>query len=195
MAATFDEGERMRRWGRNLDDPKKALKQIGALMVAESQQAFKAQQFGKTKWPPRGAVNTFGIIADFAAAGKSEPPKRRFQTRPALKDTGRLAASISFKLRGSTAVDVGSNLSYAGVHQVGGAVESEKVTKDVQSALWKWLQGSGSKHKARLGWLLNRKFTGKTIKGEVPARPFVGVTKQTIRDVIEVVGVKILGVS
>ena len=82
-----------------LDNPQAALKQIGILMVAESQRAFKAQQFGAKKWDQRAPVNVFGIIADFTA-GKTKPPNRRFDQRPALRDTGRLSSSIAYQVKG-----------------------------------------------------------------------------------------------
>ncbi len=193
MAATFDEGDKVRRWKRNLDNPSAALKQIGALMTAESQRAFKRQQFGKEAWEPRGPVNVFGIISDFHA-GKRNPPQRRFERRPALRDTGRLAASIAFNLLGTKVVEVGSNLPYAGVHHKGGEVESLPITEQVQDLLGRWLKGKGSEHKERLGYLLNKKYLGETLKMEVPERPIVGVTKQTLADVKEAVGVKIMEV-
>jgi len=190
----FDEGDRIRRFGKNLDDPKVALKQIGAMMVAESQLAFKAQKLGKEKWDARAPINVYGIISDFHG-GKSKPPERRFERRPALRDTGRLAASIAFNVISKTTVEVGSNLPYAGVHQEGGPIESKPITKAVQEKLGDWLKGNGSAYKKALGFLLNRKLTGETRKGKVVARPFVGVTKQTIEDVLEIVGVKILEVD
>ena len=189
---SFKKGAKLERWEKALQNPQKALKQIGVLMVAESQASFRDQQFGRKKWKGRAPVNVFGIIADFSKG--STPPARRFQTRPALKDTGRLSGSISYKVSG-LAVEVGTNLDYAGVHQFGGQVESEKITKSVQQALSKWLKPKDKGLKESLGWILNKKFTGETIKGQVPARPFVGISKQTIEDVREVVGVEILEVS
>ena len=180
----------MERWAKALENPQGALKQIGALVSAESQASFREQKHGRDKWEPRSDVNTFGIISDFAKGGT--PPARRFERRPALKDTGRLASSIAFKVQGTRAVEVGTNLDYAGVQQYGGEVESETVSGGVQRALWKWLKPKDKGLKARLGWLLNRKFRGKTIKGEVPARPFVGITKNTREDVREVVGAEIM---
>lgn len=188
----FKKGAKLERWEKALQNPQKALKQIGVLMVAESQASFRDQRFGRKKWKGRAPVNVFGIIADFSKG--STPPARRFQTRPALKDTGRLSGSISYKVSG-LAVEVGTNLDYAGVHQFGGQVESEKITKSVQQALSKWLKPKDKGLKESLGWILNKKFTGETIKGQVPARPFVGISKQTIEDVREVVGVEILEVS
>tara|TARA_R110002012_G_scaffold32753_2_gene96350 strand:- start:766 stop:1347 length:582 start_codon:yes stop_codon:yes gene_type:complete len=188
----FKQGAKMERWEKALQNPQKALKQIGVLMVAESQASFRDQQFGRKKWKGRAPVNVFGIIADFSKG--STPPKRRFQTRKALIDTGRLKGSISYKVSGSV-VEVGTNLDYAGVHQFGGQVESEKITKSVQQALSKWLKPKDKGLKESLGWILNKKFTGETIKGQVPARQFVGITKQTRQDIAYEVGVLIMETS
>lgn len=191
--ATFDRGDKVRRWERNLDNPSAALKQIGALMTAESQQAFREQKFGKEDWPPRAVPNIFGIISDFHAGSRS-PPQRRFEKRPALIDKGGgggLSSSIAFKLLGTKVVEVGSKKSYAGVHHTGGEVESKPITEQVQSLLAAWLKGKGSEHRERLSFLLNKKLTGTTLKMEVPKRPIVGITKQTREDVKEAVGVKI----
>ena len=187
----FQEGAKMERWMKALENPQRALKQIGALMVAESQRSFRDQKHGRDKWKARSDVNVFGIISDFSKG--STPPQRRFESRPALRDTGRLSGSISYKVGGS-AVEVGTNLDYAGVHQFGGAVESDKISKSVQKSLQTWLKPKDKGLKDRLGWLLNKKFTGETLKGQVPARPFVGITKETIEDVREVVGVDIMEV-
>lgn len=192
MPEAFDPGDKMRRWKTNLSNPHAALKQIGALMVAESQRAFKDQRFGSEEWEPRAPINVYGIIADFHA-GKKSPPARRFEKRPALRDTGRLASSISFKVSGDS-VTVGSNLPYAAVHQKGGPIESMPINDQVREALWKWLKGKGKSYQRDLGWLLNKKFKDETLKGEVEARPFVGITKQLREDVKEVIGAEIMEV-
>lgn len=191
MPAEFEKGAKVERWERNLERPEAALRQVGALMVAESQRAFRDQKLGDAPWEPRAPVNVFGIVADFHA-GKKSPPQRRFESRPALRDTGRLAQSVAFKLVGQDVVEVGSNLPYAGTLHKGGEVESKPITDQVRQALGRWLKGAGSKHRARLGWILNRKFAGKQLKQKVPARPIVGITKQTLADVKEAVGVRIM---
>ncbi len=188
--ATFRPGAKVGRIERKLDNPTPILKQIGALMLSESQEAFRAQKFDRKKWTPRAPVNVFGVISDFAQ-GRKAPLARRFERTPVLSDTGRLRASISFRLLGTRAVEVGSNVKYAAVHQTGGPTESEKLTPTVRKALWRWLRQQGLEMRRRLGWLLNKKFAGQTIKGEVPARPFVGITRQTIKDVRAVIGVEI----
>ena len=191
--AQFEPGAKVERIEANLNRPEAALKQIGAMMVSESQRAFKAQKFGKDAWQGRAPVNVYGIIADFAE-GKKKPPDRRFQTRPALRDTGRLAASIAFQVIGSDTVEVGTNLEYASVHQAGGRIESKKITPTVRKALWAWLKKQSKELKGQLGFLLNKKFENKSLVGEVPARPFIGVTDQTIEDVEEAIGVRIMEV-
>jgi len=191
MPAEFERGAKIERWERNLDRPEAALRQVGALMVAESQRSFRDQKFGEDTWQPRAPVNVFGIIADFAA-GRKTPPQRRFESRPALRDTGRLSASIAWKLVGADVVEVGSSLPYAGVQHAGGEVESQTIDEKVRTALSAWLKGSGSKYRTRLGWILNRKFAGKKLKQKVPARHIVGITKQTIEDVKIAVGVRIM---
>lgn len=191
---TFKKGAKIERWEKKLDNPKQALKQIGELAVAESQAAFKEQQLGKDTWAPRGEVNVFGIIADFHA-GKRSPPKRRFQDRPALRDTGRLASSIAAHVVSKDVVEIGSNLPYASVHHTGGEVESMPITSKVRVHLWAWLKTQGKDLKRRLGWVLNKKFRDKTLKMDVPKRPIVAVTKTLKADTKEVIGVAIFEVK
>lgn len=190
---TFKKGAKIERWERNLDNPEAALKQIGALMVAESMAAFREQRFGKVAWKERGTPNVFGIIKDFHEG--REPPQRRFESRPALMDTGRLARSIAFVVLSRDTVEVGSPLAYAVKHHRGGEVESEKITEKVQKALGEWLKDQGGDLRKRLGFLLNAKFRDQTLKMEVPARPIVGVTRSTIRDAKEAIGVRIFEVQ
>ncbi len=194
MARTgFKKGAKMERWERALANPTRTLKQIGAMMVSESQQAFQLQRLGRKKWQPRGEINTMGIISDFAF-GKDTPPNRRFQTTPALKDTGRLMASIAFQVERDSVV-VGTNLPYAQVHHTGGEVESETITEDVQDRLRKWLKGDGAEYVSKLGFLLNKSMTGTKLAGTVPERPLVGITKQTRDDIREIIGIEIFDIK
>ena len=189
--AAFEAGAKVERIEAALLKPQAALKQIGAMMVAESQQAFKDQSFGGKPWAARAPVNVYGIIADFAE-GKKKPPERRFQDRPALRDTGRLSASIAFQIVAADTVEVGTNLDYANVLQVGGTIKSKKITGSVRKALWMWLKRQKPELKQKLGFLLNKKFKDKNLTGRVEPRQFVGLTQQTIEDVQEIVGVRIM---
>lgn len=183
-----DPGDKLRRVESTLANPTRVLTQIGALMVADSQQAFVDQKWEGKPWKPRSVPNIFGLIADFAAGKK--PPARRFEARPALRDTGRLAASIAFRVAGN-ATEVGTNLPYAATLNDGGEVESEKITEQVQEALWKFLKGPGKPWQKRLGWLLNKKYRNTKLKQKVEPRQFVGLTPQLVEDIRETIGAEI----
>lgn len=190
MAESFRKGDKVERIEKKLDNPVAALRRIGILMVAESQRAFKDQQFGSKRWDARKVPNVFGIIADFHA-GRRAPPARRFEGRPALRDTGRLASSIAFQVVGNV-VEVGTNLDYAAAHHLGGKVQSKPITTEVQTRLWSWLRGQSRELKRRLGFLLNKKYRGQRLQGTVPARPFVGITLKTREMVRQLIGVEIM---
>ncbi len=191
MSGEVEKGAKLERIERALDNPQAALKQIGALMVAESQAAFRDQKFDGKPWPGRRVPNVMGIIADLYA-GKKTPPARRFEARPALRDTGALSRSIAARIVSSDTVEVGTVDQKAATHQFGGQSESKPINQQVRDALASWLRGPGKPWRKTIGWLLNKKFAGKTIKTNVPARPFVGITKQTIDDAYDVVAVRIM---
>ena len=104
-----------------------------------------------------------------------------------------MSKSIAFKVAGNT-VTVGSNLPYASVLHTGGKIESLPVTQNVRDRLAEFLRGPGRQWRSSLGFLFSLRL-GETLKGEVEARPFLGITKQTIADVEEAVGVKIFEVK
>lgn len=191
VEAGFKKGKKLERWEAATQNPTAALKAIGALIVSASQRSFKTQKLGRDKWAPRAVPNIYGIIADFHK-GTKNPPSRRFEPRLALRDTGRLAASIADKIQGRT-VTVGSNLPYASVHQTGGPIESLPVTQQVRDLLAAFLKGSGKQWRKNLGFLFQLA-PGEKLKGEVEARPFVGLTKEVVEDVAETIGVKIFEV-
>lgn len=191
MAQAFEKGAKIERIERNLVSPTVALRQIGAFMVAESTRAFREQQFGDRRWTDRRVPNIFGIIADFHA-GRRAPPARRFEARPALQDTGRLAASMASQLVGTDVVEVGTTIGYASVHHRGGRVESETITDTVRTALWSWLRTRSREIRQRLGWLLSPNFRGKKLTANVPARPMVGITRRTREAIRKIIGVEIM---
>jgi phage gpG-like protein len=199
MTKEFDEGEKMRRWSANLDNPEQALNAAGLIMVSAYQAAFANQRFGKHRWKQRGKKNTFGIIADFAA-GLKAPKSRRFERRPVLMDTGYaggLVSTISHRILGGEVLEVGANKPYADTHQTGGTSTSKKITEDVQHLLWQWMKttADGKRRKKSLGWLLNKKFRGTELTTQVPARPFIGMTKQLMKDIQETIGTKVMEIE
>lgn len=190
---TFEQGAKLRRVDKKLTDPSKALKQIGVTMVAESQASFKEQRFGRKAWRGRSPVNVFGIISDFAQ-GRREPPARRFETRPALRDTGRLANSIAFAVKGKV-VEVGTTVPYASLHNFGGVSKSEKITLTVQQRIGKWLRKQSEELQQRLGWLLGDDARDQQLEMRVPKRQFVGITIKTRKEIRQTIGVRIMEVG
>jgi len=193
MAKDFDQGAKMRRWKTNLERPEKALKQVGIMMVAESRGAFKKQRFGNNRWKKRTVPNVYGIISDFHS-GKKTPPKRRFDDRPVMRDTGLLMRSITYAVHGDT-VTVGTVVHYADVLHDGGAIRSKTINKLVRRLLHEWLKGRGRKWKGELGFLLNEKFKDAELEGVVEARPFVGITTRTLVNARKIIGTRIMEVA
>ena len=155
-------------------DPAPLLNAVGLYMVGKTQQAFRDQGRGGVSWPGRAGPNRVGILRDLEAG--RVPPERRFEPRPAAIDTGRLRASIAYRVQGDTVI-VGSNLDYASDVQRGSTV-SIQVTGSLRIALAAWLRSLKGDRKrqarAAMGWL----FRVGVLTVNVPARPFVMVTDQ-----------------
>jgi phage gpG-like protein len=184
----FEKGEKWERMEKLLADPTPLLARVGALVVAESQFAFQAQEFDGEQWPERGGddgINLFGLLADMAA--DRTPPQRRFEPRPALSDTGRLAASINFRVSGK-GVDVGTPMLYAQVHQEGGDTESVPLSTAVQSRLRDWLfSRAGAQYRSKLLWLTMPRVTGATLTTTVPQRRFIGLTDEVREEIPQII--------
>lgn len=166
------------------------LDQIGALALARAQRAFREQRGPGGAWPPRGVPNIAGIVADLASGGSIK--SRRFDARPALRDTGRLLGSLAFRRIASNAIEVGTTVPYASLHQRGGE-SSQRVPRSIIEPLARFLrrtrkagrkagasQASRDRNDAakRLGFLFHLARTGAPLITRVPARRFIGVTDE-----------------
>lgn len=190
MPNDFQRGGQLERLAERLRKPTAALEKIGAIITAAAQDAFRTQSWDGKPWKPRHVPNVMGILADLAI-GKN-PPARRFQDRPVLKDTGDLLRRLNWRVTSDETVDVGSPMEYASVHNYGGETESEPITLTMQSRLAKWLAKKSSEPwRPDLDWLTMPSMTGRTIKAKVPARTFVGITTTIMADIEEAVGVRI----
>lgn len=181
--ATFERGKKLDRWAEAVRNPVRALKQIGLLMVGESRRAFDAQKFGRDSWDPRAVPNLPGVIGDFAS-GRTQPKERRFDQRNALVDTGNLRRKIAPHVIGTHSVEVGTtDVGYAYTMHEGGVSESDPITKEVQERLAKWLRGKGSEWRESFEMFTRPEWLDQRIETEVPARPFLGITRK-IRDAV-----------
>lgn len=175
-------GEALVRFKRALDrNPAGLLRQIGMILLEDSQRAFDEQRFGDKAWPERyprqkpPRVNVAGIVADFAA-GRKTPPKRRFQPRPAGLDTGMLRRSLQSASKAirpqAWSVFVGTTVPYAGKFHAGGK-SRQTVTSTVKKLLAAFLRKKKNRiYGQRLGFLFRR----SALETKSPARPIVGVT-------------------
>ncbi len=137
--AGFEEGKHLARIRGLLTNTRSVLEAIGAMITRQSGDAFRKQRMGREHWAPRMTPNVPGIIHDFTL-GRSAPPERRFVDRPVLHDTGALAKSVTWRVVGTSIVEVGSNLPYANVLHAGGTSHSDIITREVQGRLYKWMK-------------------------------------------------------
>lgn len=121
MSASYDVGARIRGIAALLAKPETLLKQFGTLIALRAQKAFKDQRRGSFAWKERATPNVPGILSDIKRG--ANPPKRRFESRPAVVDTGHLAGSIAFRVTGAKTVEVGTVVPYASIQQFGGEVD------------------------------------------------------------------------
>lgn len=94
--------------------------------VAEGIHARTQRRFEESRgpdgrpWPPLSPATLLGEVGrDRAKGGLSARAQRRVALRKPLIRTGRLRASIAWKVAGN-AIAVGTNLVYAAIHQFGG---------------------------------------------------------------------------
>lgn len=222
-AGLVSEGSGLRLLREVVERPRAVLVGIGALLVRTSQRAFREQRMGKAVWKSRGETgmnpNWPAILADFAA-GKSAPPERRFQDRPALVDRGDLKRSVTFRVVSDDTVEAGSNLPYAAVLHSGGESKTPTITKAIQDRLSDWIDkalGRGQRAAKRqwgvgttdaqmardakavkrgqvankLQWLLNPQLQGQALTVRHPPRPIVGLPDELVREVESLFGVTI----
>lgn len=162
-------------------DPRPLLEAIGLMMVGKTQSAFRDQGRGGQRWQARGVPNRAGILEDLRA-GKS-PPERRFQDRPAGIDTGRLRSSIAYRIEGET-VTIGSKLDYASDVQRG-ANKTISIDAGMRRALAEWLRSLSKDRRRDMRRAFGYLFHSGVFKIVTPPRPFVMVTDEDRRQIVE----------
>ena len=162
---------------------------IGRFLQERSRERFSEQSFDGDQWPARSVPNIAGIIRDLSRGRRpTQLPKRRFEGRPALVDTGSLKKSIGYSVSDdATVVTVGSPLEYARKMQEGGEVRIPTPV-DIQQGLRRVASGPQVKElddpsaAARRLIAASRK---DEYESEVPARPFIALDEQDIDDIME----------
>lgn len=175
---------------------------IGRILESQSQRAFLEQRLGDLQWPERYPsqddpfVNVAALVNWTNSGGTVLP--RFFDRRPALMGEGTLSKSIAARTSGKV-VEVGSALSYAGLHQWGGS-SSQPITQGAKKTIGAFIgeeeKGGVFKRKARLGsrqkanrekyfFKLYPLLSRDELTTEVNQRPFLGITEENERDMVE----------
>lgn len=123
---------------------KPAMEGIGQILVSNTQQRFVDQEDPDN--------HEWDKLSDFTLARR----RKGGAGAQILRDTGRLASSINYKVVGGS-VELGTNVVYAGTHQFGAKKGSYGKTKKGRPIPW----------------------------GDVPARPFFGYNDADQEDVLE----------
>lgn len=179
---------------------------VARVLESSAQRAFLEQKLGDHSWPERYPgtaepfVNKASLVRWLNDGGGILD--RFFDRRPALMGTGALAGSISGRVRNG-AVEVGSALPYAGLHQWGGT-SSQPITESAKATIAQFLgwekdgagewvpkarQGPRQKQNyERYGGQMLHLLWANELTTEVVQRPFLGITDEAegeIADAIE----------
>lgn len=179
-----------------------ALKRIGVHLVAQAKKAFSEQRFGAIQWPERypnqvgGKLNIAGAVDDLKSGPRIK--SRRYDARPAGRDTGEMMRRLTFRVAGG-ALEVGSDVPYAQKFHAGG-ISRQPLTRDFFRNLAQFLRTKrgGAKRRARhdgtlgprggtpkmleeirLAWLFNETY----LETKSPPRPFLGFTREILSDI------------
>ncbi len=114
---------------------------------------------------------------------KPSTVKRRGSAHPILQVSNALARSVTMQ-SGADYAQVGSNLSYAAIHQFGGTIKRKGKAGSVRlrtDAKGNLLRQSGHSNLARFAKsthkrYIERNYQGKDYSIEIPARPFLPIT-------------------
>ena len=175
ITITVDDGEvgrALRRLQRRVKDLRPALDEIGARLETSTRRRFETETGpDNLPWKPSRASYDRGGSGFHPLGGGHQD---RGQT---LTDTGRLRASITRRLR-DDAVEVGTNVVYAAIHQFGGKTPPRTIRPRNRKAL-AW---PGAPHPVR---------SVRHPGSRMPARPFLGVSGSDERALLRIVSRRI----
>lgn len=183
--------------------PDRTLRQMGALVLAEAQKAFREQRLGEHLWPARYEgrgqphVNVAGVVVDFLS-GRAKPKPIRFVDRPAGVDTGQTMRGLTPRVMVIEGNQIRFRLPTPQAKKMqsenkGDRTSTLQVNRTVKDALTVWLRQrrrSAKRAKGRsqpltredaaakrLGFLFRRSELTVT----AARRPFFGITPVTAR--------------
>lgn len=164
--------ERLQQISRRVSNLSPIMRTIGDRVVAQTKFRFKAG----------------GPAPDGTAWA---PPKTRNPKRVrTLTVSGHLRDSIRPQMQGPASVAIGTNKVYAAIHQLGGGI-----TQGARSELFvrnRYVRGA-KKGSFKKGTTAGRGFTYKERKIIIPARPFLGLSAENSREILDILNEYIAG--
>ena len=179
-----------------LDDPKDVLKQIGILLVKQTQRAFTNQRSpGGKPWLERypgqkgPKLNVAGALSDFNK-GATNLGSMRFKGRPALLNTGKLKSEWNSTIKSKYVVVVGTSKEvapYASKMQEGIA-STQDITSTGKKAIAAFIKENKKNKKGKavseqMGWMLNKYTKPTKLKTKPVARVFLEIVPETERGI------------
>lgn len=165
-----------------LIENKKALyTEIGIDAVAYCKESFTLQRLGNRQWKRPSNPNLAGIWSD--AENNRSSPSRRFADRNALIDTGRLRSSITYSVQNDGIV-IGTNVPYARLQHKGGVSVLKKSNANFDQNIDKIIRSNRSKLSEKNAHRIYALKSLTQLSIKVPARPFLGYTKQRLEKIV-----------
>lgn len=173
-----------------IKNPSGALVAIGARLVADSQRAFSVQAFGTFKWEsryPRQSEPWINFAGGLSDLNRGKPVKdRRFDRRPALRDSNALFNSIAPRTVSPREVEVGSSLPYASQQHLG--LESrQRIRPSAIPTLDRQLRRAKGKKREGLEKLRARLSGTDQLITDIVERPIVGLTDETAKIIPKII--------
>ena len=184
-----------------LDDPKDVLKQIGALIVTQTQRTFTNQRSPSGKpWLERypsqdgPKLNVAGALSDFNK-GATTLGSKRFKGRPALVNTGKLKSEWNSKAERTTikskyvvVVGVSEGVAPYASRMQEGTASTQDITSTGKKSIYAFIKANKKNKKGEavsehMGWMLNKYTKPTTLETTPVARVFLEIVPETERKI------------
>ena len=156
---------------RALSDKKTILRQIGEELVASTDERFVSMQSPSgEQWKPLHPRTI----------------RQKRNKQKILTERGLLRGSIHYELNGDT-LEVGTDRKYGAIHQFGGVLKIPARTQTVKIGTKGKNKGRFMKAKSKAAHAIERTFTIPAHDVTIPARPFLGLSRDDKEEIVEIV--------
>lgn len=177
--------------------PRPLLKAIGETLADSTKRRFRTGTSPEGQpWAPNSAVTVERYLSQFSGSFAAKRPSsqligsrrglsargtaRLAAKKPLIGETRSLSGNIVWQLAGNDAVEVGSPMIYAGVQQFGAKMGEfgrySQISRRSRYGEKDFRRHAGTKKGFPLPW------------GDIPARPFLGISQADRAAILELVG-------